>query len=292
MADSAISWTDKTWNPVIGCTRVSPGCERCYAEALAPRLAAMGQSAYDGLTRRHNDGSVTWTGTVKCLPERLDIPLRWRKPARVFVNSMSDLFHEAVPLDFLAAVWRVMVDTPQHTYQILTKRPERVAEALGPRGINFYAVEKPVPCPQPNIWLGVSTENQAEAERRIPLLLQMPAAVRFVSAEPLLGPIDFTMLNLGKDPMQLGEFDQYLDALNGAHIDGMGFERKIRQRVDWIITGGESGRNYRPMDVDWARGIRDQCQAAGVAFFHKQSGGPRPGMGEELDGQMVREFPR
>lgn len=292
MGDSAIQWTDKTWNPVIGCTRVSPGCENCYAEALAPRLARMGHTAYEGLTRKHNDGSVNWTGEVRCLPERLSIPSHWRKPARVFVNSMSDLFHESVPDSFIASVWAVMCATPQHTYQILTKRPERVARALGPCGINFYAVEKPVPQPQPNIWIGVSAENQAEADKRVPMLLQIPAAIRFISAEPLLGPIDFTMLNLGQEQGQLGTFDQYLDALNGTHCDGMGFERGIKQHIDWVIAGAESGHGARLSDETWIRSIKDQCVRSGVSFFYKQwAVNGRHVPTPELDGQRWMQFP-
>lgn len=257
MADSAIQWCDKVWNPTVGCTRVSTGCEHCYAESLAPRLAAMGQSVYEGLTKRHKDGSVNWTGEVRCLPERIEIPLAWKKPARVFVNSMSDLFHESVPDSFIASVWAVMCATPHLTYQILTKRPERIARVLGPRGINFYAVERPVPCPQPNIWLGTSVEGP-DVKHRIDILREVPAAVRFVSGEPLLA--------------DLGPLD-----LRGIH---------------WFIAGGESGANHRPFDPDWARSIRDQCQRDDVAFFFKQHGGRTPKAGgRELDGRTWDEFP-
>jgi protein gp37 len=242
----------------------------------------MGQHDYKDLTRKHNDGSVNWTGAVKCLPERLAQPLGWKKPARVFVNSMSDLFHEAVPNEFIWRVFALMAATPRHTFQILTKRPERMNQWVRSLGRGSYRMadiareagwsDAPVDAffrfPLPNVWLGVSTENQAAADERIPLLLQTPAAVRFISAEPLIGPIRIRL---------------YLPWSPAA---------APTPRLDWVITGGESGKDHRPFDPQWAKDIRDQCVAAGVAFFHKQSGGPRPGMGTELDGQEWHQFPK
>ena len=217
-----IEWTDEVWNPVTGCDKVSQGCKNCYAERIAERFWG---------ERKFTD--------VQCHPERLDIPLHWRKPRRVFVNSMSDLFHEDVTDEFITEVWNVMHDTPQHIYQILTKRPERM-QWLTHQQWGDHLVE-------PNVWLGVSCEDQKTAYERIPLLLQAPAAVRFVSLEPLLGPIDL-----------LAIFGHDLYAMN--------------KGLDWVIVGGESGPHARPMHPDWARSIRDQCVEAGVPFFFKQVG--------------------
>jgi protein gp37 len=252
---TAIEWTDETWNPVTGCDRVSPGCDHCYAETIAKRFGGP-----DGFQ-------------LQLHPERLEKPLHWRKPRRVFVNSMSDLFHPDIPLDLLAQVWDVMVRTPQHTYQVLTKRPQRMARALGPNGIGFYAVEAPVPFPQPNIWLGTSVENQRYADLRIPHLLATPAAVRFLSIEPLLGPVDLTTHFWLREnrPCPCG-------------VD--------HPRIDWVIVGGESGPGSRPVESAWVRTIRDQCVEASVPFFFKQWGGTRKKQtGRELDGRTWDEFP-
>ncbi len=231
---SAIEWTQATWNPTTGCTKVSPGCDNCYAIRTGARLQHL--PAYEGTVA---DGD--WTGRVNCVPERLDQPLRWKRPRRIFVDSMSDLFHPDVPIDFLAQVWDVMIRTPRHQYQILTKRPQRVASALGPRGIDFYAVERPVPCPQPNIWLGSSIESDRYTWRA-DHLRETSAAVRFLSLEPLLGPLPS------------------LDLTD----------------IDWVIVGGESGPGARPMHPEWVRDIRDRCVDAKVPFFFKQWGAYRP----------------
>ena len=232
MADkTGIEWTDKTWNPVRGCSMVSEGCRNCYAMRFAHRWPKL----YGGLT----DSTQRWTGDVRLVPEMLDAPLHWRKPRRIFVNSMSDLFHEAVPSQFIADCFGVMEKAKQHTFQILTKRPERLEEVMR---LFCYGV------PLPNVWLGVSVEDQATADERIPLLLETPAAVRFVSYEPALGPVDFeTWLNYGR----LGE---KWDSIN------------------WLIAGGESGPHARPAHPDWFRSVRDQCLAAQVPFFFKQWG--------------------
>lgn len=276
-ANSKIQWTDKTWNCVIGCTRVSAGCEHCYAEQFANRLEMMGRPEYAGLTRKHADGSVNWTGVVKTLPDRLEEPLRWKKPAKVFVNSMSDLFHEAVPDEFIAEVFAIMARCPQHTFQVLTKRPERMRqfcarEAHWWGNIADIVRRADYGKPLPNVWLGVSVENQAAADERIPLLLQTPAAVRFISAEPLLGPVD------------LVRAVNQLDWLDPASLKPGG--------IDWCIVGAESGPNARPMDVDWVRRIRDDCVRSEAAFFLKQFAVngrhiPTP----ELDGRRWLQFP-
>jgi protein gp37 len=237
---SKIEWTDASWNPVTGCTKVSDGCKHCYAERDWARLAAPRAKPNIYTGRDFTD--------VRCHPERLDQPLRWTKPRRIFVNSMSDLFHEDIPSEFIAAVFHRMAMAPQHIFQILTKRPERMLNFL----TGGLAFEKPLP----NVWLGVSCEDQATADERIPLLLQTPAAVRFISAEPLLGPIDlwpWVNINLPS------RWPRHAYAPRGPFLD-------------WLIAGGESGPRARPSHPDWFRSLRDQCQAAGVPFFFKQWG--------------------
>jgi protein gp37 len=257
---TAIEWTDETWNPVTGCTKVSPGCDHCYAERVTERF--------------HGRGSFE---RVVLHPERLDKPLRWSKPRKVFVNSMSDLFHEQVPDEFIAEVFAVMALAPQHTFQVLTKRHGRMRSLLSDPtfGSNFgpmwaAMVERDetfeVPWPLPNVWLGVSVEDQRWADIRIPALLDTPAAVRFVSAEPLLGPV---RLRPWVSP----------------------FTTDVS--VDWVIVGGESGPGARPMHPDWARSIRDQCGALGVPFLFKQWGGRTPKAGgRELDSRTWDGYPQ
>lgn len=235
-AVSKIEWTDSTWSPVTGCTKVSEGCDHCYAETIAHRFA--GTKAYP------NGFDVTLR------PERLDQPLRWKRPRKVFVNSMSDLFHKDVPDDYIARVFAVMALAPQHTFQVLTKRPGRMRSLLSSEQFEsavFLATEGRFegcfPWPLPNVWLGTSVENQKWADVRIPLLLDTPAAIRFLSCEPLLGPIDLFAWNIDR---------------------GM--------RVDWVIVGGESGPHARPMHPDWARQLRDDCLTAGIPFHFKQWG--------------------
>lgn len=243
MADrSAIEWTEATWNPVTGCDRVSAGCDHCYAMTLAKRLKAMGSEKYQ------NDGDPRTSGPgfgVTIHPQTLDEPRRWRQPRTVFVNSMSDLFHARVPVGFIRDVFDVCRDTPQHTYQVLTKRSLRLRR-LG------ETLDWPS-----NVWMGVSVEN-ADALPRVDHLRDVPAAVRFLSCEPLIGPLD------------------------GLNLDG----------IHWVIAGGESGPSHRPIDGEWVRGIRNVCQDAGVAFFFKQWGGRTPkAEGRELDGQLWDEMP-
>ncbi|MFI2708929.1 DUF5131 family protein [Micromonospora sp. NPDC018662] len=243
MADkSSIEWTEATWNPTTGCDRISRGCDHCYALTLAKRLKAMGSAKYQ------TDGDPRTSGPgfgVAVHPTELTLPLRWRDPRVVFVNSMSDLFHAKVPFDFVEQVFEVMAATPQHTYQVLTKRAARLAK-LAPR-LTWPA----------NVWMGVSVEDDEQAER-IDHLRQVPAAVRFVSAEPLLGPLDD--LNL--------------------------------EGIDWLIAGGESGPGCRPVDPDWVRSLRDQCTDDRTAFFFKQWGGrTAKAGGRELDGRTWDEMP-
>jgi protein gp37 len=292
---SSIEWTDETWNPTVGCSRVSPGCDGCYAIGVAHRAM---QPAHAGLTVRHHGRdaevagrSTDWTGEVRLLPDRLDTPLRWRKPRRVFVDSMSDLFHpdvlksdvhaEGSAAPFLASVFAVMVMAEQHTFQVLTKRPQMMRAVLDepmfrldvnaellrrdhsvmPGGMTSPSFRWPA-----NIWLGTSVENQRYADLRIPHLLATPAAVRFLSIEPLLGPVDLS---------------PWLDA-------------DLADRPDWVIVGGESGHGARPMHPQWVRALRDQCGQWDVPFFFKQWGEHAPyapeqrplgnGVHVELDG--------
>jgi len=238
MADrSQIEWTDATWNPVTGCTQVSPGCDHCYAERITERF--------------HGKGSFA---QVRLHPERLTLPLRWRKPRMIFVTSVSDLFHRDVPGEYIAQVFAVMALASRHTFQVLTKRHGRMRsllndgqwrmrvavemERIEPYSPEHWPLTEPF-LPLPNAWIGVSAEDQRRFDLRVPALAATPAAVRFVSAEPLLGPVDLTAWASG---------------------------------LDWVIAGGESGPGARPMHPDWARFLRDQCQRAGVAFFFKQWG--------------------
>lgn len=262
-ANTKIEWTDTTWNPTRGCSLVSEGCRNCYAMKMAHRFNVPGRP-YEGLTELGKHGP-TWTGEVRLVPEVLDQPLRWRKPRRIFVNSMSDLFHHAVRSVDILRIFEIMERTKRHTFQILTKRPKLALAFCQQYGIGD-ANEWPS-----NVWLGVSVEDQKTADERIPLLLQTPAAVRFVSAEPLLGPVDVC---------KLGDWfcercDDYLSASRVTFdetCDTCGDAVTWRGALDWAIVGGESGPGARPMHPDWARSIRDQCQAAGVAFHFKQWG--------------------
>jgi protein gp37 len=233
-AQSGIEWTQSTWNPVTGCTKISSGCLHCYAERMARRLKAMGQANYVNGFR------------VTLQPHMLELPLKWRKPQHVFVNSMSDLFHRDVPLTFIRRVFSVMERAAQHTFQVLTKRAERLAE-LAPK---FDWPE--------NVWMGVTVES-ADYLDRLGHLRTVPAALRFVSMEPLLGPVEGTDL----------------------------------RGIDWVIGGGESGPGARPMQPEWARGVRDQCLEQGVPFFFKQWGGVnKKKAGRKLDGRTWDELPR
>jgi protein gp37 len=296
---SNIEWTDATWNPTVGCMKVSAGCEHCYAITTAYRLEhAFKQPQYAGLTRRLPDGSLNWTGKVRTLPDRLALPLSWKTPRRIFVDSMSDLFHDDVPDEFIDQVFAVMGWAEQHTFQVLTKRPERMREYLSDPE-RLLAIENAM-CERcvdqdgrlcgygnddcqltarltllPNVWLGVSVEDQRAADERIPWLLQTPAALRFLSCEPLLGPIELSDVSGWRDAARwLGRMNLGPDA------------------ISWVIGGGESGPKHRPMDLDWARSLRDQCQAAGVAFHFKQIGGATHAAGGRmLDGRTWDEFP-
>ena len=307
MADnSKIQWTDATWNPVRGCSRVSPGCGGprhqggCYAEKIAARFSKPGQT-FHGFAERTEHGG-RWTGKLSLIDDMLTIPLRWKRPRKIFVNSMSDLFHENLSDEAIDKVFAVMALCPQHYFQVLTKRAERMhAYFEGPWAWRVMEAKKafdPEHCAGRggglstvggalrNVWLGVSCERQQEADERIPLLLQTPAAIRFISAEPLLGPIDLRTLKLPKT----GQFGTFVSAVatGGAGI----FDHNSRRisdlpSLDWVIVGGESGPRARPMHPDWARSLRDQCAAAGVPFFFKQWGEWTPGENVERQRGIV-----
>jgi protein gp37 len=247
MNNSKIEWTDKTWNPVTGCTKVSQGCKNCYAEKIYERFNGKGSFK-----------------NVQCHEDRLTQPLRWKKPSMIFVNSMSDLFHEDVPFIFIDAVFRVMADVNHHTYQVLTKRVKRMLDFFEWKESIFNIPWQP----SPNVWLGVSIEDQQSADERIPLLLEVPAAVHFLSCEPLLGPVNLEAI---------GYADQRgLNAITGEtkfySEDNGEVDSYWGSSINWVICGGESGHNARPMHPYWARSLRDQCSAACVPFFFKQWG--------------------
>ena len=275
---SGIEWTDATWNPTVGCTKVSAGCDHCYAENLVNRFA----------------------GTSPAFPTTFDIvnlrsdrfltqPLRWSKPRRIFVNSLSDLFHKDVPDEFIARVFAVMVVTPRHTYQLLTKRHGRMRNLLGSHrflglldeALTEHGERRLVAddWPLPNLWLGVSAEDQHTADLRIPALLETPAAVRWVSAEPLLGPITF---HRGHSHCPTHDFSSGFCMGRCPDL----------YTVDWIVAGGESGAQARPMESGWVRDIRDQCVANSIPFLFKQWGGRTPKVnGRTLDERTWDEYP-
>lgn len=259
-----IEWATDVWNPIRGCSRVSEGCRNCYAESVANRFKGQGQP-YEGLIAR----SGQWNGKIAIANHLMDQPIRWRKPRRIFVNSMSDLFHDSVPYQVIDQVFAVMAIADHHVFQVLTKRPARMVEYLKDETLTRRIIRAAHQIdsragawmnaddgagikvlPLPNVWLGVSVEDQATADERIPLLLQTPAAVRWISAEPLLGHIDL----------------QTIYALRNSE------PARADIAIDWVVVGGESGAGARPMHPEWARSLRDQCVSAGVPFFFKQWG--------------------
>ncbi len=278
---SRIEWTDATWNPIRGCTRVSRGCERCYAERMAARFSKFGEPFY-GFT-----GNLgRWSGLVRLIPEKLDEPLHWRKPRRVFVNSMSDLFHEGwlgwdragifrgPGFSQLCDVASVMRYCERHTFQVLTKRANVMADIWSRVLLKLNAGG-----PLPNVWLGVSVEDQKTADERIPLLLQTPAAKRFVSYEPALEEMDISQALRGyPEQTAIREYvsrEMALDAGEPAMEGSLYRDEEWQQTMpalDWVIIGGESGPGARPCDIQWIRSIVRQCRGAGVACFVKQLG--------------------
>lgn len=250
MSDTLIEWADRVWNPITGCTKVSEGCEHCYAERMAHRLA--GRYGYP------KDKPFS----VVSHPDKTEEPMHWKKPSRVFVCSMGDLFHEDVPFLWIAVVFGVMHTARQHTYMILTKRPKRMKEFfewfVGPEWRGAWPRE------YKHVWLGVTAENQQRADERIPILLQIPAAKRFVSIEPMLGPVDLTNLDGGVIAAEYRGIT--LDALIG------GRKSETPWHLNWVIAGGETGPGARPAHPNWFRKVRDDCEATGTAFFFKSWG--------------------
>lgn len=320
MADkTGIQWTDATWNPLAGCSIVSPGCTHCYAMAQAARIvrcsAGLGRETHYADTVTTVKGKPVWTGEVRLAPDHvLTQPLRWRRPRRIFVNSMSDLFHEAVPDEWIDRVFAVMALAPQHTFQVLTKRTERMRDYVLSDEVRFRvrseyrAIDASGPAltrqvtnlpvlPLRNLWIGVTAEDQIRADERIPILLDTPAAKRFVSVEPMLGEVNLeSWLNPNEtctgcdDGFGFGNQCKRDDIPRHAQCpwkravqiphehgpyDADGAPSSITNEVvtlDWVICGGESGPDARPMHPGWARSLRDQCASAGVPFFFKQWG--------------------
>lgn len=327
MGTTSIEWTEVTWNPVRGCSRVSPGCDNCYAMRQAHRSSGPG-GAYEGLTTIRK-GKVDWAGMARLVPEQLEAPLRRRKPTTYFVNSMSDLFHDSLAKEEIAAVFAVMAACSHHTFQVLTKRAKRMlevvtelyasdasllydaAEELAGRMGWCHVGEDDWKLPLPNVWLGVSAENQEQADKRIPLLLKCHAAIRWVSAEPLLGPLDpeaylrdsriihmsmsiegalanvdalDSVTDTDGNPMPRAEVREALETLRaaGARVipagdcdnfdDQKGCLGHVNPHVDWVVVGGESGNGARPFELSWAHEIVTACQQADVACFVKQLG--------------------
>ena len=308
---TGIEWTNETWNPLVGCSMVSPGCAHCYAETMSKRLKAMAEqdvrSGRNPGRKAHYMNVINeagkWNGKISLVEESLLDPMSWKKPRRVFVNSMSDLFHEDVPFEFIDLVFAVMTLTPQHTYQVLTKRPERMAEYLtteiplssreeeiawnaanigkviwdprgsdvknyydiagGTRGQDFSNRRVWAGWPLPNCWAGTSVEDQQRADERIPHLLRCPAAVRFLSCEPMLGPIDLKISGCAHMDWD-GDEETTWGKMQAHDLRG--------KSIHWIICGGESGPHSRPCNIDWIRSIVGQCKAAGVPVFVKQLG--------------------
>jgi protein gp37 len=315
--DTKIEWSEATWNPVTGCSKVSPGCAHCYAETLTERYAGN-----PGWIEEHRP----WTPenaehNVRLRPERLDQPLRWKKPRMIFVNSMSDLFHELVPAEYIYEVFRVMGRARQHVFQVLTKRPERMFELLALRDDGVVREDQtprnPYEWPLPNVWLGTSIENRRFVGRA-DYLRRTPAAVRFISAEPLLGPLvyDEHYQEPGTGAYVPCWSDTQPTGTPGTPPDMADDSRTVHptpeldlDEIDWLIVGGESGPGARRMDLQWVRDLRDACRADGesgppgattsaswckTAFFMKQLGGAKPGSKlEDLPEDLrIREFPR
>lgn len=302
MADrTGIEWTDATWNPIRGCSRVSEGCRHCYAEIVAARFSGAGQP-YEGLARRlakpSGGSEARWTGKIAVAESAMDQPLRWRRPRRIFVNSMSDLFHEAVSDEVIDRVFRVMSMARHHTFQVLTKRPERMRRYLTSGTVEGrISYQGRAIWPLPNVWLGVSVEDQRTADERIPILLDTPAAVRWISAEPLIGPVDVRRWMWPVHPRWPAPYRSPAEAI-AAGAEVTYHRQKLVgawcRFLDWVVVGGESGPGARVWSgfTDACRSLRDQCRDAGVAFFMKQMQGARKAAMPPIpDDLMIREFP-
>lgn len=317
--NTGIQWTHPpgfrgaTWNPVVGCKHASEGCRNCFAEVMAARIANAGrarkasgeeptevQAAYMRAVKWDGDKALPrWSGELVPVPSTLVKPLRWTKPRCIFVNSMSDLFHPDVPDAYIAAVFGVMAATPRHRFQILTKRPERARSWFGwvraPDGLNDPDVIRQLstqPWPLPNVWLGTSVEDQKTADVRIPLLLACPAAIRFVSYEPAIGPVDFGVIPANFPPGFLSKgaaTEDYFDSLWGLGWDPQRREHTATDfnHLDWIIVGGESGPGARPFALEWAQRTIDACREAWVEVFCKQLGAHVVSEARRIDGEWA-----
>lgn len=309
MASTKIEWADCVWNPCVGCCKVSPACDKCWAERMAGRLANMGQRKYQDVVTPGEPWPKwrgQWNGDVFLDEAALTQPLHWRKPSTIFVVSMGDLFYEKVPFEYIDRIFAVMALCPQHTFLLLTKRPERAREYLTEVtqsdgayaeeriqdiGVSQYIKNIILKCdhfyrwPLPNVWLGCTAENQEQADKRIPILLDTPAAKRFVSVEPMLGPVDLKLATT---------CDRNCGEYQDAECPGTSGPCVMQRTLDWVICGGESGPGARPMHPDWARSLRDQCVAAGVALFVKQlhiNGKLSKELAEWPKDLQIREFP-
>jgi len=295
----------QTWNPIVGCSKISEGCRNCYAEQWACRLANMALNRQPG-TRQYlrvceidpHGKPSGWTGKTTLVPDALEKPLHWKAPRAIFVNSMGDLFHESTPDEWIDRVFAIMALCPQHLFIVLTKRAERMERYFSDRDtvcriLNEKmgaAIDNAISCslltfslPLPNVWLGVTAENQSAAEERIPHLLQAPADVRFVSCEPLIGPVTFRWNVRMLEAATGMKYREILESRGS--ID----QHDALRELDWVICGGESGPGARPMNPEWSRSLRDQCQTAGVPFFFKQWGSAR-GQKSEAGGQKGGDF--
>lgn len=310
---TGISWTDASWNPIRGCSVVSEGCKNCYAMQFASRFAGEGQ-AYEGLAFRTKDGHGHWTGDIMTVDKHMEDPLRWKRPRRIFVNSMSDLLHPGVPQETFDRVMEVIQAADWHIYQVLTKRPERYH--LVNEWLDKYNGGRPMP----QLHCGTSTENQQRLEERLPYLLAVNAVVRFLSCEPLLGPLQLAKATSADDwgweqvnriddgdfpEMEIEECELEADWINygnnmvpnPAYREHMQWREQqarfftLRDNLHWVIVGGESGRNFRPMDLEWARNLQKQCEEAGISFFYKQGSSFKPGQDATLDGVEYHQFP-
>jgi protein gp37 len=280
-ANTSIEWATRSWNPLRGCSKVSDGCKNCYAISQANRFSGEGMP-FEGLVHKKN-GSLNWTGKITFAEKALMDPYKWKEKERIFVNSMSDVFHDNVPEEYIRRIFDIMADLPRHTFMILTKRPKRMLQLM--QKFSQEAMLYNDIFPLPNVWLGVSVENQLTANERIPLLMQTPAAIRFLSCEPLLGPVDLTNLDLG-DQLTGGYGKRRIlwDALSGWESQ---FEQGIlpepgriprvrisnpNNRIQWVIVGGERGHQSRPMHPHWVQSLLQQCLDSETAFMFKQYG--------------------
>lgn len=311
---TGISWTEATWNPIRGCRFVSDGCSNCYAASVATRFSGIGQP-YEGLARLVN-GKPNWTGRVRVVHEHLYDPLHWQRPRLVFVNSMSDLFFEPLSDDMIALICAVMALAQRHTFQVLTKRPERMQLLLSDRSFatlvwahadqlrldplipfdrrGCHRVTSLYQWPLPNVWMGVSVEAQRVADERIPYLLDTPAAVRFLSCEPLLDAIDlrpYLRHAFNREP-HCSWCEDCIPLTAGRDWWKQRTHDQHSTFIDWVIEGGESGPRHRPMLISWARRLRDQCVASNTAFYFKQWGGATSKAGgKRLDDREWCEYP-